>query len=206
MTLYDILEVPPGASIKEIRRMYRVKAMQHHPDRGGDSEAFNKVQHAYEVLSDPDRRARYDASGDLEADPMEKLRQEAITAMLQAVTAKLQSMIKELDGSSSLWEHMNKPKLGDPFQMVREDVNATIEGNQEQLRKLALEHRNLQRLACRLRRRGEGPNLVLGHVEQILHGMELSRERGERTIKLCYAVLDELANYEFSDEQNLLGG
>lgn len=56
----------PRSSITEaeIKQAYRHLAMQHHPDReGGDAEKFKAIQEAYEVLSDPLRRAEYDANG-----------------------------------------------------------------------------------------------------------------------------------------------
>lgn len=62
--LYGILDVQPDAGADAIKRAYRRKAREHHPDAGGDAERFKEVTHAYEVLSDPERRARYDRFGD----------------------------------------------------------------------------------------------------------------------------------------------
>lgn len=61
---YEVLGVPPGAAASEIRSAYRALAFLRHPDRnGGDQRAaasFMRLQAAYEVLSDPHRRALYD--------------------------------------------------------------------------------------------------------------------------------------------------
>lgn len=57
------------ADLKEIRKAYRKLARQHHPDRGGDPEKFKDIQNAYDVLSDPEKRKAYDATGDPDADP-----------------------------------------------------------------------------------------------------------------------------------------
>jgi molecular chaperone DnaJ len=62
--LYEVLGLRPDAAAEEIKRAYRRKAREHHPDAGGDAERFKEVTHAYEVLSDPERRARYDRFGD----------------------------------------------------------------------------------------------------------------------------------------------
>ena len=61
--LYEILGVSDGASPQEIKKAYRKLSLQHHPDKGGDMAKFKEVTRAYEVLSDGDKRARYDAGG-----------------------------------------------------------------------------------------------------------------------------------------------
>jgi len=64
---YDILSVPNSASAADVKRAYRRLAMKNHPDRNpGDPEAvrrFKESAEAYEVLSDPERRAIYDRYG-----------------------------------------------------------------------------------------------------------------------------------------------
>ncbi len=64
---YEILGLNKSASAAEIKKAYRKKAIEYHPDKNpGDSKAeemFKKAAEAYEVLSDPDKRARYDQYG-----------------------------------------------------------------------------------------------------------------------------------------------
>lgn len=63
--LYNILGVSPTATLEEIKKAYRSLAMRHHPDRSthpGAAVRFNAIKTAYELLSDPKKRAEYDQS------------------------------------------------------------------------------------------------------------------------------------------------
>lgn len=61
--IYGILGVQRGATADEVKRAYRKKAAEHHPDRGGDPKKFKEASAAYEILSDPRRRGIYDETG-----------------------------------------------------------------------------------------------------------------------------------------------
>ncbi|MCL4169146.1 UNVERIFIED_CONTAM: hypothetical protein GTU68_066451, partial [Idotea baltica] len=64
---YEVLGVGKSADEKEIKKSYRKIAMKYHPDRNPDDkeaeEKFKEAAEAYEVLSDADKKARYDRYG-----------------------------------------------------------------------------------------------------------------------------------------------
>ena len=64
---YEVLGVEKTASVEEIKKAYRKKAIQYHPDKNpGDKQAeenFKEAAEAYDVLSDPQKRQRYDQFG-----------------------------------------------------------------------------------------------------------------------------------------------
>ena len=70
---YEVLGLEKGAGAEDIKKAYRKMAMKYHPDRNpGDKaaeEKFKEVGEAYEVLSDDDKRARYDQFGFAGVDP-----------------------------------------------------------------------------------------------------------------------------------------
>ena len=64
--LYEVLGIGRDATDDDIRKAYRRLAREHHPDVSGDpaaEERFKEVAGAYEILSDPQKRARYDTFG-----------------------------------------------------------------------------------------------------------------------------------------------
>ena len=72
---YEVLGVPKNAGDDEIKKAYRKLAMKHHPDRNqGDAakaaeERFKEAKEAYEMLSDPQKKAAYDQYGHAGVDP-----------------------------------------------------------------------------------------------------------------------------------------
>ena len=65
LTLYEILGVQQDSGLEEIRRCFRKKVSQLHPDQGGqeqDRDEYQKITEAYKVLSDAETRALYDRS------------------------------------------------------------------------------------------------------------------------------------------------
>ena len=63
---YEVLGVPKNAEKGDIKNAYRKLALQYHPDRNksaGAEERFKEISEAYAVLSDDDKRKRYDTYG-----------------------------------------------------------------------------------------------------------------------------------------------
>jgi curved DNA-binding protein CbpA len=103
MDYYQILECHKTDPIDKIKKNYRKLALQYHPDKNPDGEEqFKKIAEAYEVLSDPDRKKKYDREGifhfDLEKDPLQTFR-EVFVEMPEEVTDALKTMIEGLSNS-----------------------------------------------------------------------------------------------------------
>jgi len=66
MDPYASLGIQKGVSDGDVKKAYRKLAMQHHPDKGGDPEQFKKIQGAYDILSDPQKRQNFDQFGNVD--------------------------------------------------------------------------------------------------------------------------------------------
>lgn len=65
-TPYEKLGLDKDATQKDIKKSYRKLAMSHHPDRGGDEDEFKEITLAYELLSDAERKEKFDRTGEQE--------------------------------------------------------------------------------------------------------------------------------------------
>jgi len=81
-SLYKILGTTIQSTQEEIKSAYRKLAQKHHPDRDhGDTEKFQAIKEAYEVLSNPDRREKYDLTGDTEQTNVKQLAAGALVSL-----------------------------------------------------------------------------------------------------------------------------
>jgi DnaJ-class molecular chaperone len=97
MTLYDDLEIDNKADAIAIKRAYRKKAGKSHPDKGGSKEEFVKVQKAYLILSNPETRSKYDATGDEDLLKADNSKQE----ILGIVVTSFEVVIQAIEGKGA---------------------------------------------------------------------------------------------------------
>jgi molecular chaperone DnaJ len=63
---YKILELDKSATPEDIKKSYRKLALKYHPDKGGDEDKFKEISEAYSVLSDTDKKSKYDRFGSVD--------------------------------------------------------------------------------------------------------------------------------------------
>lgn len=123
---YDILSINTDATQLEIKKAYRKKAIIHHPDKNPDdataSEKFKQIGEAYQVLSDPALRSRYDQFGKENAVPREGFEDpnEFFDLIFGGVA------FKDYIGELTLLKNLTKS-----FEMVNEEEPLSEEGNTE---------------------------------------------------------------------------
>jgi DnaJ-class molecular chaperone len=65
MDPYKVLGIEKSADARDVKKAYFDLAKRHHPDKGGNEEEFKKIQKAYDVLSDPQKRGFFDQTGQM---------------------------------------------------------------------------------------------------------------------------------------------
>lgn len=187
--LYGALGIDKTADQAAIKRAYRKAAKRAHPDGGGSVEEFALIILAHDCLSDKERRARYDQTGDVGEKP-------AIdTQQAQALNTAMDAIQRVL----AVAEQKNFPieqvdVLGDAIKTIsnqRQQMAADINGQEANAKKL-------ERLAKRFKaKKGKvdriGPMLLAQAAEQ-RHIVE-QNQQGVATLKMA---IDVLKDHEFS--------
>lgn len=108
--LYKELDLPSDCSFEDIKQQFRILARVHHPDMGGDEEKFKKIKFAYEVLSDPDRRAEYDRTGNTQNSPdISHLARQNLSSMFLAILPNFD------------------PNNGDILEIIRNEIHKSMD-------------------------------------------------------------------------------
>lgn len=89
MDLYEELGLGPDATADEIKAAHRRAVKKTHPDAGGDRQAFDRAQHAFNILSDQSKRTRYDETGVDSESPEQLARSQAMTTVAAKINAFL---------------------------------------------------------------------------------------------------------------------
>ncbi len=173
---YKILGVPRDADIDTIKRAYREKASKAHPDReGGSPEMMAAINLAYETLSDPDKRKRYDRTG--YDGPEKDFNSLAEQALMQLIDGYLNEE-REFRGN------------------LIERFRGTVQNSNENLRaakeKLEQRMKKLERDRVRLK----GPPIIGHMVDEKIRLLHNGSERADEQIKVNGLVLDLLKQCE----------
>ena len=116
MNPYEALGVARDAAPATVKAAYRNLAKTAHPDTGGDRDAFEALQKAYAVLMDPERRAHYDATGEIMEKGPDNSQSAIMTCLTQAFEAAMQKAGKQ----------GREPHQANMVEMMRDHLNLGI--------------------------------------------------------------------------------
>lgn len=169
---YAVLDVLPNATPEVITQAYRRKAQAEHPDKNGDPGRFRAIQEAYEILSDPERRKRYDAGDDPTAAPLD-----AVSVLSQLCVQVVRGFPVDVDVIAEMRKHLlnEKDRAADSAETARRWAIA------------------YERAADRIKRKtGENflAGVMLGQAKQCRLQMAATAGAGERLDALLLALAD----------------
>tara|TARA_R110000765_G_scaffold396448_4_gene490318 strand:+ start:1232 stop:1870 length:639 start_codon:yes stop_codon:yes gene_type:complete len=186
MNLYERLNVAADATSEAIKKSYRALARKHHPDKpDGDTDTMQEVQHAYSVLSDEDKRAHYDRTGDDNLRP----EQDPVDAVL-----------------TGLFTEIVKGALEQDFNIVakaKELLQESLHQANVMLNKAYKQRRTLEKLIKRVECTPEdnfftmAAGAQLGNAE---HAITENKKAIDVT-KKCLARLEEYADHHIETRQ-----
>jgi len=186
--LYAVLGVSKTATPEEIRRAYRRCSKSAHPDaEGGSAEAFAKLQHAYNILSDPERRERYDNTGD------------ATEKAPDMTATKIHSFVM---GAFSRAMDQCNAEHDDLVEEALEYLQADHDGGNEANRQLLTKRTKFEKVLARLKHRGDGPDLLGNSLRDRIADIDRSITGNEETMSLVATAIERLKSgyeYEFDE-------
>lgn len=196
MSHYEVLGVPVDATEADIKLAYRRLAMACHPDRQtneedrvSSAEVFKRVQGAYDVLSDPEKRANYDRYGEGNLDIREDIK--------KTVLAEFNSLVQMPEGVA--W-------IIDMFDTMRKSLNAKIAANKVQMKTAEKDIERMSKLSKRIGVKGGGVHNVF--MDLINQRTETAREfiRGADLANLVLSgavgYLDNFEDYGNQEDIN----
>lgn len=205
-SLYTILGIQPNSSLKGIDRAYRHLAMKWHPDRNPGDEAasvrFRTIQQAYDILRDPARRARYDATGQIDAEagtPESRVATQVAAILSQAMNAVLRYLIEK----GITVESQDVVKL---MGQGLDNTSADNDKNLQQLQKVIAAYTDMAERfdLCHNAGEGDGENLLAetARAHAVAAGREKAglAQRGE----ILQAAKVTLKKYKFRHLQKIL--
>lgn len=186
---YEILGIPKNASKSRIKAVYKKKAQENHPDKGGDKDKFVEIGMAYGLLTDDSRREKYDRTG--RVDNLPPLRIRALQEVANLVTNLVGNEKVNIDTEDLVL--LTKLNLQNHIKKIKESA--------KNIRKEKVKfERARKRLIVKKKLDGEDP--IINAMDAEIKMREGALQAIEQQVELkneCIRILD---NYEYSFAQD----
>lgn len=189
MDLYKLLGLNSDASEEDIKRGYRTESKVHHPDKGGDTELFKQIAKAYSILSDPEKRKRYDSG------------ESAESISKAGVSVELLILRQLVELFTNIVLSTDQPQYSDIVAQMKHhlknNLNKIDHGMKTELTKI-------ERLEIVLNRikKSSGENIFIGsaqaqitNIKLLIANMEASKSHNEKALKM-------LEDYSYQVDEN----
>lgn len=200
--LYDRLGVKPDADQAAIKKAYRAKARKHHPDAGGNAEAFRLIQQAYDVLSDPVRRAAYDRDGTIDAGNPDNTMAEVFQMIQLALGEVLNGATESLVTAFAPRPIEQRPICV----LVEQNVSGKLKNTRTKIKDFEAEHARMSKLVGRFKYKGDGVNVMASMIEDRVAKLKANIDLGRATETMLRKTLEVLKDYDFEADTEAAPG
>lgn len=184
-SLYETIGCIKTASVEQIKKAYRKKANIHHPDKGGNPESFKSLAIAYRILSDDEKRARYDKGEDPE--DIEKSVQSENQKTISIVLGLFFQIVQNVDIERT--------------DIITEIKNTIVNGMSQISRDIAVDEKKIQNLENALKRlKTKSPenifaasiNVQIESIKRSINKRSVEKNDGEKSLKFLEAYSYEI--------------
>ncbi|NKE69842.1 J domain-containing protein [Nitrospiraceae bacterium HYJII51-Mn-bac16s-1-B09] len=194
MTLYEELEVEKTATPEEIKKAYRKKSKQVHPDHNPDdpkaAEKFGELTKAYDILIDEEKRKRYDAGED--PDAMRNMKTPRDMAV-HAVMNLFSQVIEQVDENHT-----------DIFSVMKERVHNNISKFKGEIKRGENQIRKYQSAMKRISHKKKSQeNIFIQSLEAQIRSVEGGKAQFEEQIKIAEIALTIIDDYKYQVDEDL---
>lgn len=187
---YKALGVDRDADAETIKRAYRKQAMKHHPDKGGDVDVFALISLAHSTLSDEDRRAYYDKTGEVHNSPPENfITREA----MELVASHLTNAVEQLADKDKIYTNV----ISDITRHLREE-NRKVKSA---IKRSEIAGKQLRKFGKRIKHAGDDPDIMRGLVKQGEANHKLAVAKNEQVLKVLDKAIELLKGYKFKADK-----
>jgi len=182
--LYDILGVTQDATPDQIKKAYRQKAMNLHPDKTQGNEVlcdqFKEVKHAYNVLSDSIRRKIYDSEGTDDNDPL----------FIDAIKKITESIIGIIETTEDIENH-------DLLALLQMNIGNYINSNEQTKADLIIGRRKYEKVSKKFIKRRGGFNIFTTAIQAKMDWYDKTVIEVDHNIAIAEKMLDITSEYNY---------
>lgn len=178
--LYEILSVASNATDKEITKAYREKAKENHPDKDGDHNKMILINHAYDILSDPEKRKRYDETGQDDFDTYEKNLNKLIIGLFMAII-----------------DNKNDIEYTDIISLCRKEISEGIQEQEISISKAQDHILKYNKVLKRLNTKNGKENIVSGIIQGNISEINRKIAHAQENLKLLKDAYNVVNDYEY---------
>lgn len=187
---YAILGLPKDASPEDVRKAYREKAKDSHPDTGGNAKEFAIVKLAHDVLSDPDRRRKFDETGEINETEPNTIDAQAMSLLAGAINGII-------DG-----QHGQDPMTVDWVKVISGNLKDEIKAGEQKRKDLEGQLKKCEKVASKFKRKKKSePNMVTLLMQQRIDHIKAMFKEIDKQISVFKRAIEMIEDYTFDADK-----